>query len=126
MGIANLADDDFIADAGPGQFLDVSQTKGLALFDPLPRGRCLGLEAGSLLLIDGITDDRPGRCPDCGANQRADPWVVRRCAANDRTRAGANRAAFQCARRGIVRAPLWRVTSCQHNPARQECNNHGT
>ncbi len=119
MRVTDLADDDFVADTGLGQFLDVSQPERLSLFDALPSHRRLCLNACSLLLIDGIADDASRESPDRGPDQRAGTWVMGR-RADDRARAGANGPAFQRTRRGIVWTTLRCVTPRQNNPGRQD------
>jgi len=107
MRVADLADDDFVADTGLGQFLNIRQSERSSLFNAFPRRGRLLLNAGPLLLIDGIADDASRESPDCGTDQRAGTWVMGR-RADDRARAGANGPAFQRTRRGIV----WTTLGC--------------
>ncbi len=103
--------------------LTFRQSERLPLFDAFPsRGRFL-LNAGSLLLIDGMTDYPSCESPDRGSDQRAGTGVMACRVTDDRARAGADGTAGQCARGRIVRPPLGRVTPRQNNPGSQDCNN---
>jgi hypothetical protein len=71
MGVADLADDHVVANAGLGQRLDVGESERLALLDANVGLRRLCAQCRLLLLVQGVSDQPSGDRPEGAANQRA-------------------------------------------------------
>src|ERR1035437_4590315 len=69
--IANLADDDLVADARPCERLDVRQAQRLALLDALDGSGAFARDPFALLLVHRVANDAARQCPDGATNQRA-------------------------------------------------------
>src|SRR5258707_1380467 len=110
MRIADLADDDLIADARLRQRFDIGRAKRLALFNALDRLRALARERLPLLLIHRVADNPAGQGANRAADERAGARVVAG-AADDCSRTRADGATRERAGCSAVRLAFRRVTS---------------
>ena len=107
-GISYLADNNVVADSGPGHRFNIGEPERLSLIKANIGLRRLRLQSGTLLLIKRMANQAAGDCSDRAANEGAFRRTVSssnqcsRGSANSRANQGASARPIRCAFRGLA------------------------
>ena len=115
MRVANLTDNNIVADPGFGQRLHVSRSQWLPLLDAYERSWCLRPDPVARGLIHVIANNCPCHQTNNTADGRPGSRIMTRSITNQRTHASAGRATHQRAVGRAIRLAVGRITPAQQH-----------